>query len=161
MAFPFSSRLIRSNSRLPSSMVMRRRLSGTMESSQLITVVLPEPVLPAMQTDTPYRIQQVRKSSISPVAEPEPISFSLETDCWFTIRMEALIPTSGSTIGVLSTEIRIFLSRNPITDGMVSSITIPQVLRRRRITSMACCGEENLSGILMLRPPASITSMSL
>lgn len=26
---------------------------------------------------------------------------------------------------------------------------------------VACCGEENLSGILTLRPPASITSMSL
>lgn len=43
----------RSNSRLPSSMVIRRRLSGTMDKSQLITVVFPEPVEPAMQTETP------------------------------------------------------------------------------------------------------------
>ena len=53
VAWPFSSRLIRSNSRLPSSMVMSLRLSGTIDRSQLITVVFPEPVLPAMQTDTP------------------------------------------------------------------------------------------------------------
>ena len=38
----------------------------------------------------------------------------------------ALIPTSGSTIGVLSTEIRTFLSRKPITLGMVSSMTMPR-----------------------------------
>ena len=34
-------------------MVMSLRLSGTMERSQLMTVVFPEPVLPAMQTETP------------------------------------------------------------------------------------------------------------
>jgi len=36
-----------------SSMVIRRRLLGTLDSSQAIIVVLPEPVEPAIQTDTP------------------------------------------------------------------------------------------------------------
>ena len=69
--------------------------------------------------------------------------------------------TSASTMGVLSTEIRIFLSRNPTMLGMVSSMTMPQALSILRITSLACWGELNLSGILMLRPLDSITSMSL
>ena len=159
-ACPSPSRLIRSNSRLPSSMVMSLRLSGTMDRSQLMIVVFPEPVLPAIQTDTPYRIQQVRRSSISSVAEPEAVSFSLETVCWLTIRMEALMPTSASTMGVLSTEIRIFLSRKPMTEGMVSSMTMPQVLRSRLVTSMACWGDWNRSGIFMERPPLMITSIS-
>ena len=42
-------------------------------------------------------MQQTKRSSISSVAEPESISFSLEMDCWLTIRMEALMPTSAST----------------------------------------------------------------
>ena len=159
--FPFSSRLTRSNSRLPSSMVIRRWLLGTLESSHAMMVVLPEPVEPAIHTLTPYRMQAIRKWSISAVALPESSSFCSETVCWLTIRIEALMPTSGSTMGVLSTEIRMFLSRKPTTLGMVSSMTMPQALSIRRTTSMACCGEENLSGILMLRPPASITSMSL
>ena len=36
-----------------SSIVMRRRLSGTWDNSHAMMVVLPEPVAPAMQTDTP------------------------------------------------------------------------------------------------------------
>ena len=51
--FPSSSRFTRSNSRLPSSMVIRRRLLGTLDKSHAMMVVFPEPVEPAMQTDTP------------------------------------------------------------------------------------------------------------
>ena len=126
-----------------------------------MTVVLPEPVEPAMHTETPYRMQAIRKCSISSVALPDFSSFSRETVCWLTTRMDALIPTSASTIGVLSTEIRTFRSRKPMTEGMVSSMIMPQAFSIRRMTSMACCGDENLSGILMLRPLFMITSMSL
>ena len=62
-----SSRLTRSNSRLPSSMVIRRWLLGTLESSHAMMVVLPEPVEPAIHTLTPYRMQAIRKWSISAV----------------------------------------------------------------------------------------------
>ena len=34
---------------------------GHIGQSQAMNVVLPEPVEPAMQTDTPYRLQDVRK----------------------------------------------------------------------------------------------------
>ena len=95
------------------------------------------------------------------MALPDFNRISSDTVCWLTIRMEAFTPTSGSTIGVLSTEIRMFLSRKPRTEGMVSSITMPQAFSMRRITSMACWGEENLSGILMLRPLFMMTSISL
>ena len=105
-------------------------------------------------------MQQVRRSSISSVAEPDRISLSLETVCWLTIRMEALIPTSESTMGVLSTEIRIFLSRKPMTEGMVSSMTMPQVFKSRLVTSMACWGDWKRSGIFMEPPPLMMTSIS-
>ena len=106
-------------------------------------------------------MQAVRKWSISGVALPESRSFSSDTVFWLTIRMEALIPTSESTMGVLSTEMRMFLSRKPMTEGMVSSMTMPQAFSIRRTTSMACWGEENRSGILMLRPLFMMTSISL
>ena len=70
------------------------------------------------------------------------------------------MPTSESTMGVLSTEIRMFLSKKPMTEGMVSSMTMPQVFSRRLVTSMACWGDWKRSGIFMERPPLMITSMS-
>ena len=70
------------------------------------------------------------------------------------------MPTSESTMGVLSTEMRMFLSRKPMTEGMVSSITMPQVFKSRLVTSMACCGDWKRSGIFMERPPLIITSIS-
>ena len=159
--FPFSSVFTRLNSRLPSSMVISLLSLGTWDRSHAITVVFPDPVAPEIQMLTPCRMHATRKWSISGVALPESRSFCSVTVCWLTIRIDTLMPTSASTSGVLSAEIRIFLSRYPITLGMVSSMIIPQAESIRRTTSMACWGELNLSGIFRLLPPDSITSMSL
>ncbi|MFR5929531.1 MAG: hypothetical protein ACLUGI_02580, partial [Subdoligranulum sp.] len=61
-------------------------------------VVLPEPVEPAMQTDTPYRIRGSQKVKHFSGGTAGVQQFSSLTVCWLTIRMEALTPTSASTM---------------------------------------------------------------
>ena len=149
MAFPFSSRLIRSNSRLPSSMVMRRRLSGTMEqpahncgfagtgaAGNADRYSIPDTAgqkvqhFPGGGTGTNQFLPGDRLLVHNPNGSVDPD---------FRINNRCLVHRDTD-----------ILSRNPITDGMVSSITIPQVLRRRRITSMACCGLKTCPGFLRI-----------
>ena len=124
-------------------------------------VVLPEPVEPAIHTLTPYRMQAIRKWSIS-AGGAAGIQQLLFGDCLLVDDTDRGVDAHIRVYNgrLIHRDTDVFVQKAHHTGhGVVNDHA--QALSIRRTTSMACCGEENLSGILMLRPPASITSMSL
>ena len=137
-----------------------RLLSGTEFKRLFSRVVLPDEVLPATTKDTPNRRHISRNDSISSVMDWVRSRLSLSTLCGCSIRMEAAILRSPSTMGSIRTVIRVFPGRCPCDIGLALSIIMPEWWRSFLITSTACPGEKKCSVSFSIRPSRCVRAMS-
>ena len=136
----------------PDSIVKILLPSGTVSSSAFKSVVLPEEVAPATRNETPYRRHIQRNSIILFVAVPTVTIFSVVISELCKSLIEAAIPLSSSTTGLLTAVILVLPGRCPWAMGDALSIIMPEWCSSRFIISSACRGLKKCSSAFSVMP---------